>query len=157
MVREQRLSGVGGVSRGQAAVDTVQGGELSAFGHKPAGPQFHPGPFALFQNISGFSRPKIRRGLAVVSVHILAPGLLQFGHAMKDATPDALHRQITKEAFDPIQPGRTGGDPRKVKALVASQPLLHLGSLVGRVVIHDQMELLVWRRSAVNDFEALSS
>jgi hypothetical protein len=40
-----------------------------------------------------------------------------------------------------------------VKALVASEPLLHLWGFVGRVVVHDQMELLVRRRAVVNEFE----
>src|ERR1035441_525796 len=41
----------------------------------------------------------------------------QRGDAMKDATPDALHRQIAKEAFEHVQPGRTGRDAVHVKAL----------------------------------------
>src|ERR1039458_6294729 len=86
-------------------------------------------------------------------VNVFADGLLQLGDAVKDATSDALHRQIAKEAFDHVQKGRTGGDPVHVKALVASEPLLHLWGLVGRVVVHDQMKLFVGRRAAVNEFE----
>jgi hypothetical protein len=40
-----------------------------------------------------------------------------------------------------------------VKALVTRQPPLHLWGLVGRVVVHDQMELFVGRGAAVNEFE----
>src|ERR1700752_674526 len=72
---------------------------------------------------------------------------------VKDPTPDALHRQIAKEAFDHVQPRGTGGDPGGVKTLAASQPLLHLWSFVSRVVVHDQMDCPVRRCAAFNEFE----
>src|SRR5216683_1834755 len=61
---------------GQLAVDTVQGGKLSALRHKSTRPQLQPRPLDLFQNIPSLSGPKVRLGLAVVLINVVADGLL---------------------------------------------------------------------------------
>ena len=84
---------------------------------------------------SGLSQSKdTALGLAVVFVNVLADGLLQLGDAMK-ARPRRMRFTVTsrkKRWLHHVQPGRTGRDPVHVNALVvAGQPLLHLGGLVG--------------------------
>src|ERR1017187_10355070 len=92
------------------------------FGTKPPARSFVHARLTFSRISLALAVQRYGLGFAVVFVNVLADGLLQLGDAMKDATPDALHRQIAKEAFDHVQPGRTGRDAVHVKALVAGQP-----------------------------------
>ena len=60
-------------------------------------------------DVSGLSCPKVRSGIVVVFVNVVANGLLQLGNTMKDprrmASPSEHERR-----FDQVQPGRAGKD-----------------------------------------------
>ena len=49
------------------------------------------------------------------------------------------------EPFDLVKPGTTGGCEMEVKSLplFRLQPALHLGALMGAVVVHDEMHFLI--------------
>lgn len=50
-----------------------------------------------------------------------------------------------KNRFDLVGPGTTGGCEMKAKLLAfpGLQPTLHFGALVSRIVVHDEMNLLI--------------
>ena len=75
---------------------------------------------------------------------------LQVGHAFENATANALVRDVAKEALDHVEPRRTGGREVHVKSGVLGQPGEYLRVLVSRIVVHDQVQLLLVRRLAID-------
>ena len=103
----------------------------------------------LLQDVGGFGRPdEWFRGF-VVMVDVVSDGCDQFLHVAEDAAADPLLGQITEEPFDHVEPGTARGCEMHVKARVLGQPPLHFVMLVGRVVVGNQMELLLRRGDAV--------
>ena len=86
----------------------------------------------------------------VVMVDVVVDGVNQFHHIAKHATPQAVGGEVAEEALDHVQPRGAGGGEVDMKAPMTLQPALDGGMFVGRVVVHDQMQLLVIRCALVN-------
>ena len=74
---------------------------------------------------------------------------------MEGAAADALVGDLTKPAFDQIQPGTAGGNEVHVEPRMPLQPPLDLGMLVRGVVVHDQVQVQVRRRLFVDQLQEL--
>ena len=59
------------------------------------------------------------------------------------ASPKPIHGGVPKEALHHIEPRSTGGGEVHVEPWMTLQPALDSGRFVSRVVVHDQMQLLV--------------
>ena len=70
-----------------------------------------------------------------------ADRVLQLGDGGEDAALQALAGQGREEALDSIEPGGRGGRKVEDPARVVGQPGLHLGVLVGAVVVQDGMDV----------------
>ena len=93
--------------------------------------------------------------MAVVIGDVALDGVFQFGDGFEDAAPDAPPRDNGEEAFDRIQPGGGGGREVEDPSRVIGQPLLHLGMLVGSVVIQDDVDDLAGRDLPLHGIEEL--
>ena len=71
--------------------------------------------------------------------------------AAKHSAPQAIFGQVAEELFYHVQPRATGGREVHVKTGMAPEPALHLGMLVGRVIVHDHVNLLFRRDNVVDD------
>lgn len=87
------------------------------------------------------SRPCVGFGIGVVGVEICLDAGDQLRDAAEDSAAQVFLGQVTKPAFDLVEPGRRGRGEMQVKPLVPLQPSLDLGVLVGAVVVQDQMDL----------------
>ena len=56
------------------------------------------------KDVGGWLGPSIRFGECVVTQEVVIDRLLQFGDAGEHAAPDALVRDLGKEALDEVQP-----------------------------------------------------
>src|SRR3954451_20396827 len=65
----------------------------------------------------------------------------QIAHAAEGAAPNAFAGDLSKPAFDLIEPRRTGGGKVQMIARPRCQPLLHLWMLVGSVIIEHQVDV----------------
>ena len=75
-------------------------------------------------------------------VDVVADGNDQLFKVLENAAAELIGGQVAKEAFDHIEPrGRSGGKVH-VETLMALEPALHTGMLVGRVVVADEINLL---------------
>src|SRR5262249_9003055 len=71
-------------------------------------------------------------------------------HAAECPAPQTLARNLGKEAFDEIEPRRSGGREVEMKARVRGQPGRHGGVLVSAIVIENEMDVLPARRLAID-------
>src|ERR1700752_2675516 len=62
--------------------------------------------------------------------------LLQLASTSEGAAPNAPPRDLGKEALHLIEPTGTGGSKVQMVSGVPGEPALHLGRLVGPVVVH---------------------
>src|SRR4051812_43771921 len=88
--------------------------------------------------------------MGVVGLNIFVDGGDQGIDTLKDPAPDALLGDLPKPAFYLVQPGAAGGSEVKVKARTFLEPGGHLGSLVGSVVVQNQMDFQFSRNRAVD-------
>src|ERR1017187_8833349 len=79
----------------------------------------------------------------------------EFFQIAKDATAEPIVSQVAKETLHPVQPRGTGGSEVQRKARVSSQPALHVGMFMGRVVVANQGQLPVGRNRRVDEAEKL--
>ncbi len=73
--------------------------------------------------------------------------------AAEAAAADGLLGNETEPALDLIEPGSVGGSVVHVKAGPLGQPEAHLGMLVSRVVVDDQMNVQLWGHRLVDALE----
>ena len=75
----------------------------------------------------------------------LVDRLFQFGGALEGSAADHSLRDQSEEPLHLIEPGTAGGSEMEVEApaFLRLQPALHVSSLVGRIVVHDQMDLSI--------------
>ena len=104
-----------------------------------------PGPVHLLQNLRGRLRPDERPGVLVVGLDVLLQARFEVGDGVEDAAADPLLRQRAEEALDQVQPRGARRDEVEVHTLRAPGPLPDLAVLVGRVVVEDDVDLLVLR------------
>ncbi len=76
-----------------------------------------------------------------MTADVILDGLDQLFDVMERAAAQALPGQSSKPAFDQIQPRAGGGSDVQVKARMTSEPTLDRWMLVGRVLIHDQVQV----------------
>ncbi len=84
----------------------------------------------------------------------------QFVGAVESASADHSSGNQSKETFHLIQPGTAGWREMEVESppLLRLQPALHLGALMGAVVVHDQMDFLIGREvlfQVIEEFDEL--
>jgi hypothetical protein len=78
--------------------------------------------------------------VCVVLQQIIVDRVLQIVDAGVAATADALCGDLGEEALDKVHPRRAGGGEVQLEPGVLFQPSLHLGRLVGGVVIENQVD-----------------
>jgi hypothetical protein len=66
---------------------------------------------------------------------------LEFAHAGKDSTVQSPTFQLTKPAFNGVQPGGTGGREVKFKARMFLQPGFNFRCFVRPTVVQNQMKI----------------
>ena len=113
------------------------------------------GTLDLFQDVGGLCGPDKGLGILVVTVDVLADGLDQFLDAAKSAAAEPVFGQVAEEAFHHVQPRAAGGREVHVETRMASEPALHLRMLVGRVVVHDHVDLFTSRDHIIDHAQEL--
>ena len=93
--------------------------------------------------------------MTVVILDVASDSVFQIGNRVEDAAPDAPSRDDGEKALDGVQPGGLGR--REVKDLsgMISQPGVHLGALVGSVIVKDDMDDLACRNLPLHGVEEL--
>ncbi len=90
-----------------------------------------------------------------MQVDIIADGRHQFFDIAEDAAAEPVLGKVAEEALDHVQPGTAGGREIDVESRMAVEPLFDLGVLVGRVVVHDHVDLLLRRGRVVDHAQEL--
>jgi hypothetical protein len=79
--------------------------------------------------------------MTVVEVEITANGVLELAGAAMDAAPQLLLGQGREPTLDQIEPRGAGRGEVQVEARMAQEPALDRRSLVGGIIVEDQMEV----------------
>jgi hypothetical protein len=90
-----------------------------------------------------------------VVFEIVQDGADKFWDTPEDTSPQATLCQVSEEALYEVQPRATGRDEVEVEAWMALEPSPHLGVLVGRVVVEDQVKVDIGRGLGVDEIEEL--
>src|SRR5579859_335486 len=88
--------------------------------------------------------------MPVVVFEISADGGFQFARAAMNPAAQLLFGEPAKPALDEVEPRSGSGREVQVQARMAQQPALDGRSLVGAVIIEDQVQLQVVRRCGVD-------
>ncbi len=83
-------------------------------------------------------------------INVIIDRLFQLLHAAEDAVANAVAGNVTKPAFDDVQPRTAGRNKVNMETLVTLQPVLDFRMLVRCIVIDDQMEIQFWRRFRID-------
>ena len=86
---------------------------------------------------------------------VLGNGLLEFVHACEAVAPDAVLGDVAEEPLDHVEPGGAGGREVHDEARVFDEPGLHVGMLMGRVVVDDQVQRQLLGCLAVDEAQEL--
>jgi len=81
---------------------------------------------------------------------MLPNGLLQGFDGLRGAASQTLLGHVARHAFHGIEPRATGGGGVDMESRMRGQPFAHLLVFVGRVIIHDEVNLLVGRAAFFN-------
>jgi len=81
--------------------------------------------------------------MLVVMVDVVVEAVTNSMTSRNTAAPKAIDSKVPKEALHHVEPRSTGGCEVNTKPRMALQPALDGGMFVSRVVVHDQMQLLV--------------
>src|ERR1700682_3449453 len=73
--------------------------------------------------------------------NVVGDGFNEFGNARKRTPTNPLGRNLGEETFDGIEPRGTRGREVDVISRMRRKPLLNLGLLVGRVVVHNDVHV----------------
>ena len=93
------------------------------------------------ENVFGGLAPDERLRLGVVQQQIVVDRVLEVVDAGVATATDALCGDLGEEAFDQVHPGRACRSEMQLEAGMLVQPGLHLGRLVGRIVVENQMNV----------------
>jgi len=93
------------------------------------------------EDVFGGFAPDEGLWLGVVLQQVVVDRVLEVVDAGVAAAADALCGDLGEEALDEVHPGRAGGCEMQLEAGMLFQPGLHLGRLVGRVVVENQMDV----------------
>ena len=105
--------------------------------------------FAGEDVLSGFCPDEGLR-LCVVLHQVVIDRVLEVADAGVTAAADAAACDLGEEALDQVEPGRTGGCEMQFEAGVFLQPGLHLGGLVGSVVVEHEMDVSWFEDRAID-------
>lgn len=100
-------------------------------------------------------RPDEGSRVFVVGAHVLLDRMLELSSGAMGAAADLLVGEVGEPPFDHVDPGRAGWREVNVEARMAQQPASHGLSLVGAVVVDDQMDLKGARHAVVDAAEEL--
>ena len=84
---------------------------------------------------------------------VIANGLDQLLDVVERIAPQSPLGEVTKPAFDQVEPGTGRGSKVQVKARMAMQPMLDAGMLVRGVVVHDQVQVPFAGRLLIEAFQ----
>lgn len=87
---------------------------------------------------------------------LLLDGRVQVQDTLEDSPPQLVLGQVAEEALHHVKPEGAGGSEVDVEPRMASQALLDLGVLVSRIVVRNQVDLLVLRGLPVQESEKLN-
>jgi hypothetical protein len=110
----------------------------------------------VLQDHVGVLAPRERLGISVATVQVvdlIVQRILRLGHAGEGRTPDALRRDLCKEALDEIESGRARRRKVHLEAWMLGEPRLHLGGLVRPVVIEHEMHVEVSKHGSIDPFQ----
>src|ERR687891_712218 len=93
------------------------------------------------QDLVGRLRPHERGGVRIREIYVPANGLLQLARTAVDAPAYLLLRQRGEPSLDEVDPRRAGRGEMHVEARMPHQPPPNRGSLVGAVVVEDQVHI----------------
>lgn len=77
----------------------------------------------------------------------------EFRGIVEDPSPNTLVGEIPEETLHDVEPRRAGRREMKMEMAEPLLPGLHLGVLVGRVVVEDDVDLLVFWGCPVDQVE----
>src|SRR3990172_9031876 len=89
--------------------------------------------------IAGIRSPDERFGGIVVGCDELLDGGDQLRHTAEGSTTNAFVSQFAEPALDQVEPRRGGGCEVEMEARMLGEPALHLGMVVGAVVVEDHV------------------
>ena len=93
------------------------------------------------QDLVRGSGPNEGLGILVVHVDVLADGRFQFFHTPKDAPSNALVGDLGKPALHQVDPRGVSGSEMEMKSRALREPVPDKRSLMGAVVVHDDVRL----------------
>ena len=94
------------------------------------------------EDVLGGLAPDEGLRLCVVHQQIVVDRVLEVVDAGIAAAANALCGDLGEEALHEVHPGRAGGREMQFEARVFLQPGLHIGRLVGGVVVEDQVDVV---------------
>ena len=103
----------------------------------------------LLQNVVDGFGPHERLGILVIEPNELVDCRDPLRHALEDAAPNALARDLPEPPLDKVQPRGTRRGKVQMKSWMFRQPLLDMGVGVRPVIVQDQVEGLPWRRTDI--------
>ena len=89
-------------------------------------------------------------GMGIALGDVRVNGRNQLRDTAKDPATNLFGREVSKHAFDQVEPRTTGGREMHVDARVAPQPPLDRGVFMRGVIVGDQMQGLVLGDLTIN-------
>ena len=74
-------------------------------------------------------------------VEVLLDGGFELGHTLEDTAADAIGSDAAEEALDLVEPRRRCRGEVHVETWMPLKPSLHLGVLVGGVIVSDEVQI----------------
>src|SRR6202171_3620300 len=74
-------------------------------------------------------------------VEVLLDGGFELGHTLEDTASDAIGSDAAEEALDLVEPRRRCRGEVHVETWMPLKPSLHLGVLVGGVIVSDEVQI----------------
>ena len=97
----------------------------------------------FFQDVVGLGGPDEGLRIVIVLVDVVTDGGDQLFEILEDSAPDSVVRQVAEEALDHVEPRSRGRREVHMETLVFGKPALDTRMFVGRVVVADDVDLLV--------------
>jgi len=93
----------------------------------------------LFQDVGGAGRPNERLGILIVTIDGVSDGQDEFFEIAKHSASQPVVSEVAEETLHHVGPRRTRRSDVHVESWMACEPALHLGMLMGGVVVADQV------------------
>ncbi len=104
----------------------------------------------LFNDAVGVGGPDEGFGAFIVGLDVAVDGFAEFGDGAEDAALEPVVGELGEEGLHRVEPGASGRGEVHVEAGMALELGPDLGMLVGGVVVHDEMDVAVLGRAAVD-------